>query len=291
MGRGPGEPPLSSVKALSEAALKPGARARQPATDDLLLMAACPADTPRSCSAAAARDRDERKPAEPEQYQFLWVTDFPLLEYSSEDGRWYWMHYPFILPHDEDFDKLDPARREHYSRMLGEAQRQMAETRTFNDQREDGQRDDNGNSNNNSGNGNGGGGNGYDGQRRQQPMAPQMGSGLAMIDPEDAYDMDGPIETPEGRRPHNEPAPVVVPVIEEARAPAPEPAPVAADPFNGVEQMPSAEPAPIAAPEAEAAEAPAPAAKRPRTRRRHKPEATEAGAAEPATPEEAKQPS
>jgi aspartyl-tRNA synthetase len=43
----------------------------------------------------------------PEQYEFLWVTDFPLLEYSTEDGRWYSMHHPFTAPHDEDVDKLE----------------------------------------------------------------------------------------------------------------------------------------------------------------------------------------
>jgi len=156
---------------------------------------------------------------------------------------------------------------EHYSRLLGEAQRQMAETRSFNEQREDGQRDEGG----------------FDGQqqRRQQPMNPQMGSsGLAMIDPEDAYDMGGPIETPEDRRPHSQPAPVVVPVIEETPAPAP----VAADPFNGVEALPAAAPAAVAA-APEAAE-PAPAPKRPRPRRRHKPEG-EAGEAQASTAEEA----
>jgi hypothetical protein len=161
---------------------------------------------------------------------------------------------------------------EHYSRLLGEAQRQMAETRSFNEQREDGQREEGG----------------FDGQqqRRQQPgpqMGSGMGSGLAMIDPEDAYDIGGPIETPEGRRPHSEPAPVVVPV-EPAPAPAPTLAPVAADPFNGVETLPAAVPVAAAAPEAEAAE-PAPA-KRPRPRRRHKPEG-EAGEAQASTAEEA----
>ena len=48
----------------------------------------------------------------PEAFEFLWVTDFPLLEYNEEDGRWYSMHHPFTSPLDEDIDKLesDPAR-------------------------------------------------------------------------------------------------------------------------------------------------------------------------------------
>jgi aspartyl-tRNA synthetase len=43
----------------------------------------------------------------PDRFEFLWVTDFPLLEFHAEDGRWYSMHHPFTAPHDEDLDKLD----------------------------------------------------------------------------------------------------------------------------------------------------------------------------------------
>jgi aspartyl-tRNA synthetase len=48
----------------------------------------------------------------PDAFEFLWVTDFPLLEYHEEDGRWYPMHHPFTSPMDEDVDYLetDPAR-------------------------------------------------------------------------------------------------------------------------------------------------------------------------------------
>jgi aspartyl-tRNA synthetase len=35
------------------------------------------------------------------------VTDFPLLEYHEDDGRWYSMHHPFTSPLDEDVDKLE----------------------------------------------------------------------------------------------------------------------------------------------------------------------------------------
>jgi aspartyl-tRNA synthetase len=41
------------------------------------------------------------------QFNFCWVVDFPLLEYSPEDKRWYSMHHPFTSPHDEDWDKLE----------------------------------------------------------------------------------------------------------------------------------------------------------------------------------------
>jgi len=40
-------------------------------------------------------------------FEFLWVTEFPLLEYHEEDGRWYAMHHPFTAPLDEDIGKLE----------------------------------------------------------------------------------------------------------------------------------------------------------------------------------------
>ena len=40
------------------------------------------------------------------QYNLLWVTDFPLLEWSEEQNRFVAMHHPFTSPKDEDLDKL-----------------------------------------------------------------------------------------------------------------------------------------------------------------------------------------
>lgn len=42
-----------------------------------------------------------------DEYNFLWVTDFPLLEYNEEDGRYYAMHHPFTSPKLEDVPYLD----------------------------------------------------------------------------------------------------------------------------------------------------------------------------------------
>ena len=46
------------------------------------------------------------------RYDFLWVTDFPLLEWHEEDARWYAMHHPFTSPREEDLQFLesDPGR-------------------------------------------------------------------------------------------------------------------------------------------------------------------------------------
>ena len=42
-----------------------------------------------------------------EDYKFLWVTEFPLLEYSKEEGRYKAMHHPFTMPMEEDLDMID----------------------------------------------------------------------------------------------------------------------------------------------------------------------------------------
>ena len=44
---------------------------------------------------------------DPMDFKFLWVTEFPLLEYSEEDGRFYAMHHPFTAPMDEDLQYID----------------------------------------------------------------------------------------------------------------------------------------------------------------------------------------
>jgi aspartyl-tRNA synthetase len=39
--------------------------------------------------------------------RFLWVTDFPLLEYDEDEERYVAMHHPFTAPHPDDLDQLD----------------------------------------------------------------------------------------------------------------------------------------------------------------------------------------
>lgn len=41
-----------------------------------------------------------------QRYDFVWVTDFPMFEYSEEEGRYVAAHHPFTAPKPEDVDKL-----------------------------------------------------------------------------------------------------------------------------------------------------------------------------------------
>ena len=42
-----------------------------------------------------------------EEYKFLWVTEFPLLEWSEEENRFTAMHHPFTMPMEEDLQYID----------------------------------------------------------------------------------------------------------------------------------------------------------------------------------------
>jgi len=104
----PGSPPLSSVKALGEATLLPALERAKVSSDDLLLMAAGPADaTSKLLGQLRLAIAKRENLLNPDAFEFLWVTDFPLLEFHAEDGRWYSMHHPFTAPRDEDVDKLE----------------------------------------------------------------------------------------------------------------------------------------------------------------------------------------
>ncbi len=44
---------------------------------------------------------------DPNQFNFLWVTEFPLLEWSDEENRFMAMHHPFTMPMEEDWQYID----------------------------------------------------------------------------------------------------------------------------------------------------------------------------------------
>lgn len=52
---------------------------------------------------------------------FLWVIDFPLLEYSPDEKRWVARHHPFTSPKDDSFDDLINNNEKAYGKMLAKA--------------------------------------------------------------------------------------------------------------------------------------------------------------------------
>ena len=78
-------------------------------TGDVLLLVS-DADWVRACTALGqVRLEVGRKYGliDPDKFNFLWVVDFPLFEYSETEGRWMAMHHPFTLPKAEDMDKIE----------------------------------------------------------------------------------------------------------------------------------------------------------------------------------------
>ena len=49
----------------------------------------------------------ERNLIDKDKFELLWITEFPLFEYSEEEDRYVAKHHPFTSPVDEDLDKLE----------------------------------------------------------------------------------------------------------------------------------------------------------------------------------------
>lgn len=81
-------------------------------TGDLMMFVA---DTPKVVNDSLANLRlklaDQLGEIPADRYAFVWVTDFPLVEYSPEDKRYVSVNHPFTAAHEEDWDRLesDPA--------------------------------------------------------------------------------------------------------------------------------------------------------------------------------------
>ncbi len=103
----------SFAKFMSEEELKALVDAMEGKPGDLLLFAADKNDTVFAVlGALRIHIADGLGLLDKNQFNFLWVTEFPLLEYSEEEERFVAKHHPFTMPMEEDLQYLDsdPAR-------------------------------------------------------------------------------------------------------------------------------------------------------------------------------------
>ena len=82
-------------------------------TGDLVLIVADAKDETVFAALGALRCECARRLGlmDKNRYEFLWVTEFPMFEYSEEEGRYVAMHHPFTAPMDEDVDLLEKDKK------------------------------------------------------------------------------------------------------------------------------------------------------------------------------------
>jgi aspartyl-tRNA synthetase len=98
----------SIMKAMGEDAVREMLRTTNTANGGLLLVAAGEAD-PTSKLLGQLRLNLAKKDGllAPDAFEFLWVVDFPLLEWDGEDRRYVSMHHPFTSPIDADLSLME----------------------------------------------------------------------------------------------------------------------------------------------------------------------------------------
>ena len=103
----------SALKAAGEDAIRKALDLARAAEGDLLLLAAGKHDA-ASQVLGGLRLHAARKEnlLDPKRFEFLWVVDFPMFEWSAEEGRYEFMHHPFTSPLESDAGLLesDPGR-------------------------------------------------------------------------------------------------------------------------------------------------------------------------------------
>lgn len=112
------KPNASFGKFVSEDTLLAIAAAAGAGPGDAVLIVADPNNTVACTALGALRlHLAERFGLIPkDEFAFLWVTDFPLFEYSEEEGRYMAMHHPFTAPSEASLDKLESDPGKCYAR-------------------------------------------------------------------------------------------------------------------------------------------------------------------------------
>ena len=77
------------------------------ANADLALLIADKKETALKALGEIRRTWPLDDPSRKDRLEFLWVTDFPLFEWSEEEGRFVSMHHPFTSPHEDDLAFLE----------------------------------------------------------------------------------------------------------------------------------------------------------------------------------------
>jgi len=113
----------SIMKAMGEEGVRQLLDAASCGNGELLLVAAgAPDPTSKLLGQLRLNLAKQKGLLNPEEYAFLWVVDFPLLEWDPEDKRYVAMHHPFTSPSDADIPLLatDPgaARAKAYDLVL-----------------------------------------------------------------------------------------------------------------------------------------------------------------------------
>ena len=98
----------SIMKALGEDGVRQMLEAAGAEPGDLLLVAAGEPDSTSKLLGQLRLNLARQKGLlNPNEYAFVWVVDFPLLEWDADAKRYVSMHHPFTSPHDEDLDRLE----------------------------------------------------------------------------------------------------------------------------------------------------------------------------------------
>jgi len=105
-------------KFLTKEEMKAAGLALEASENDLLLFVA---GTPKMVHQALGNLRlhlgNKLGLIDPSLYQFVWILDFPLLEYDETEKRYVAVHHPFTAPKDEDIPKL----RDHATEVKAKA--------------------------------------------------------------------------------------------------------------------------------------------------------------------------
>ncbi|HXC53157.1 MAG TPA: aspartate--tRNA ligase [Candidatus Limnocylindrales bacterium] len=96
------------VKFLTDGEREAIAKAAGIEDGDLVLFAA---DTSKIVSAVLGNLRvkvaEDRGLLDPKQFNFLWVVDFPLVEWDADEKRYFALHHPFTAPKAHDLERLE----------------------------------------------------------------------------------------------------------------------------------------------------------------------------------------